>query len=227
MNALLLLSVLSVGQPIDGWRPDDRGGGWILYESGVRKGWLRQSDGIYYKWDGNKWNETSEMPPSFPPESRGLVGKNFGLDCPKINPDQHFGVTLPDDSGKLRVTVVGSEFRKILANSLRTTFKDKVVVKDYEPGHWAMQPVGFVQDKGDPTVYVQAPYPNQQVLHHGPEDTAVDALRKLVDGYKPQNDPNVLSSIFTLFNLKFSGINPWVAAGIGVLVFLILQKRSR
>src|SRR2546421_415479 len=68
---------------------------------------------------------------------------------------------LVDDSGKLRVTIIGSDEqrtrvrRELEANPQFKESAEAFAVRDYPPSHWSLQP-GFVTT-GQPTVYCQTP----------------------------------------------------------------------
>jgi hypothetical protein len=100
--------------------------------------------------------------------------------------------TITDDSGLLRLTVVGTDDqRKAVLTDLADSpalagFKGKLVVQDYDPSRWELQ-CGF-QAKGTPTVYVQTP--DGKVLHRQDDyrdgaDGLKTALTKASDGYVP------------------------------------------
>jgi hypothetical protein len=97
---------------------------------------------------------------------------------------------LADDSGKLRLTVIGSpDERKQALSGLPQDVKDRCLVKEYAADHWAVKNAGFKTD-GHPTVYVQAP--DGKVLHR--QDDAVNvagAVRKADPNYDASKDPDL------------------------------------
>ena len=100
------------------------------------------------------------------------------------------GGQLADDSGKLRLTVIGSpdERKKALA-ALPADLKDRCLVKEYAPDNWAVKNIGFKSD-GHPTVYVQAP--DGKVLHRQDDpDNLATAVRKADPNYDPSKDPDL------------------------------------
>lgn len=105
--------------------------------------------------------------------------------------------SLPDDSGLLRLTVIGSDAdRNRVIDDLKThaalaEFRGAVLVTDYPPDAWAVKDVGFKRD-GRPTVYVQAP--GGKVIHRqdeydGPERLA-GAIRR-ARSYDPAKDKDL------------------------------------
>jgi hypothetical protein len=97
---------------------------------------------------------------------------------------------LTDDSKKPRLTVIGSaeERQKVLAG-LPAEVRDRFLVKDYAPDHWAVKGAGFKTD-GHPTVYVQAA--DGKVLHRQDDgEGVVEAVRKADPNYDPRKDPDL------------------------------------
>ncbi len=97
---------------------------------------------------------------------------------------------LADDSAKLRLTVIGSpdERKKALAG-LPADVKERCLVKEYAPDHWAVKGAGFKTD-GHPTVYVQAP--DGRVLHRQDDaDNVAAAVRRADPAYDPAKDPDL------------------------------------
>jgi hypothetical protein len=97
---------------------------------------------------------------------------------------------LADDSRKLRLTVIGSpEERKKALAGLPADVKDRCLVKEYAPDHWAVKGAGFKAD-GHPAVYVQAP--DGKVLHRQDDgDKLAEAVRKADPAYDPAKDPDL------------------------------------
>jgi hypothetical protein len=105
---------------------------------------------------------------------------------------------LPDDAGRLRLTVIGDETarKQVLADLAGAAelapFKDKLLVQSYPPAHWAVAGAGF-QSSGKPTIYLQAP--SGKVLHRQDDysDGAkglAEAIRKADPNYAPDKDPD-------------------------------------
>jgi hypothetical protein len=100
------------------------------------------------------------------------------------------GAPLADDSRKPRLTVIGSpeERRKVLAG-LPDDVKERWLVKEYAPDHWAVSGAGFKAD-GHPTVYLQAP--DGKVLHRQDDaDNLAAAVRRADPAYDPNKDPDL------------------------------------
>lgn len=213
--------------------------------------------GLYFKYlGGHRWESLPSDPPaSVPEEHRGLLTKrtepiNYGVDADKLEPGpkyKHNGQEisreealrilgdkqLPDDKSLLRVTVIGDEARrKQVLDDLKTSpalaaWKDKIVVKAYDPVHWAVKDSGFVT-RGDPVVYVQDP--SGKVLHRqvdyadGADGLAL-ALRKADPNYKPDQDPDRRKDP-PPFPLPY-GLT-WPTLLLGALgLFLLLKKDGK
>lgn len=152
---------------------------------------------------------------------------NYGVDHSKLgigekyffNGDQVSKTTaekkvmgVPDDSTHLRVTVIGSENqRKMVVNDIKIhpgfdDIRDRIVVQDYPPDHWAIRDVGF-HTAGSPTIYIQLP--SGQVVHRQDDysdgaEGLVTALRKSDPNYRGEGDPDLrrtLQSSLLLFAL--------------------------
>ena len=106
---------------------------------------------------------------------------------------------LPDDAGKRRLTLIGSEADcKRVADDLAghpalARYRNDFTVQSYRPDHWDVKDKGF-KVGGTPTVYVQAP--DGLVLHRqdsyagGPEALA-KALMRTAPDYDPAKDPDL------------------------------------
>lgn len=189
-------------------------------------------------------------------------GTNYGLDWSKVGNDGETyrvnglevssreakkvlvqGGTLPDDSKRLRVTIIGPQpARQQVLSDLQSPaglqWKDHIVVQDYDPIHWAVARAGFVTG-GNPTVYVQAP--DGKVLHrqdlYQPGDLFT-ALRRADPLYNPSTDPDLkktpvtpsspssVSGIWTTLKGLLKDIPVVLIVLGGILMFLILQERK-
>lgn len=138
---------------------------------------------------------------------------NYGVDRDKISgagrytangrevgPEQALGAVgdgrLDDDAHKLRLTVIGGDAeRKKVVDDFRglpefQSWRDRVLVQDYPPDHWAVSRVGF-KTEGKPSVYLQSP--DGKVLHSqfdyqdGPQGLA-KAIRRADPSYDPSKD---------------------------------------
>jgi len=108
------------------------------------------------------------------------------------------GPPIPDDSGKLHLTIIGSDAeRRRVLQDLATApelaeFRDRFLVQDYPPDHWAVALCGFYT-AGHPTIYLQQA--SGKVLHRqddydGPKRFA-EALRKASNTYDANRDPDL------------------------------------
>lgn len=105
---------------------------------------------------------------------------------------------LIDDSGFLRLTVIGSDAeRKRVLDDLKgpalAGLAGGLLVRDYPPDHWAVKDAGFKVD-GRPTIYVQ--HAGGKVLHRqddydGGPDRLAGAIRKARPDYDPKKDPDL------------------------------------
>lgn len=167
-----------------------------------------------YRSSSETWGPV-ELPPVAPPGDPGEE-INFGVDWDKVEREPRYrlhrdGVTrivtsdgakeaieakIEDDSGKLRVTVIGTEAeRKRVRQELEDerSLRSWAIVRDYPADHWAIKTAGF-HTGGTPTIYCQAP--SGKVLHRqddyaGGAPATLDALRKAKDGYDRKRDPDL------------------------------------
>jgi len=138
-----------------------------------------------------------------------LARRNFGVSTDKIAKSEVYtvngrivtepaGQPVPEDSGKLHLTIIGSEAeRRRALEDLATApelteFRDRFLVQDYSPDHWAVALCGFYT-AGHPTIYLQQP--SGKVLHRqddydGPQRLA-EALRKASSTYDATRDPDL------------------------------------
>jgi hypothetical protein len=145
--------------------------------------------------------------------------------------------TITDDSGFLRLTVIGPEAERkpvlsdIDTNPLLTKYKGRLVIQDYDPTRWEMS-CGFVT-QGHPTIYVQTP--DGKVLHRqddyrdGADGLAV-ALRRADPKYNPHGDPDLRKEADPSpaptggGGLDLSKIPWWLWAGLAGLGYLLLKQ---
>jgi hypothetical protein len=139
--------------------------------------------------------------------------------------------SLTDDSGKLRLTIIGSEAdRQRVLDDLKGPLADLAngfLVQSYAPDNWAVACAGF-QTSGKPTIYVQAP--SGKVLHRqddyadGPDGLrrALEAVRKPDPNYDPAKDRDLRRP-----NADLSTWATWAVLGLaGTLILLALRKRT-
>lgn len=146
------------------------------------------------------------------------------------------GGDLADDSGKMRLTVIGTEAecKTVLANLEQlplAKFKDKLVVQTYRPTDWAVQGYGFKLD-GKPTIYLQEP--SGKVLHRQMDyaDGAVGLdraiQRKLDPNYNADKDADARKTPTVpdfLANLSRTHL-AMGAGGAAFLVWLLTRKQA-
>src|SRR6266851_4182190 len=161
-----------------------------------------------------------------------LAKRNFGVSTDKIAKNEVYSVNgrivtqpggppIPDDSGKLHLTIIGSDAeRRRVLQDLATApelaeFRDRFLVQDYPPDHWAVALCGFFT-AGHPTIYLQLP--SGKVLHRqddydGPKPLA-DALRRAAADYQSNQDPDLRTSVLNLHHIPTAG---WLLlAGFGI-----------
>lgn len=227
------------------WRafPDDASQ-VALWHNGRQIGGYHLLEDYYRPLDAatGRWGERC-APPVDPPR------RNFGLAQDKIRDGDHYSLNgrevskeqiqqvlgdskVPDDSGKLRITVIGDpNWRSVVEDFARhpalASYKDKVVAAWYAPDHWAIARQGFVTS-GRPTIYVQAP--DGTVLHRqddyqGGAEALAEALRKIDPNYRPEKDRDLRKS--GLLN-RFLPHIPWsvpaTLASAAALLFLLRRK---
>jgi hypothetical protein len=193
------------------WKPDAESPGWFYLYRGSTQVGTWHPDGRGYKEllpDGS-FAAASE-PPLSPP---GGAVSNFGLDPRRVPAEARYRLNgkevsrrealaafgaLADDSGKLRLTIVGdADLRKRVLDDLANHpalkgARDRLLVQDYPPGHWAVAGVGFA-----PGVTLQppagpdgtAPVLFRMTSYAGP-DALATALRKADPNYRPERDPD-------------------------------------
>jgi hypothetical protein len=137
---------------------------------------------------------------------------------------------LTDDSGKLRLTVIGADADRnaVIADLAKApafaAYRDQFLIQPYPPDHWAVKTEGFVTS-GKPTIYVQAP--GGKVLHRqddyeGGAPALVEAIRKTQPNYDPKADQDARKDSPTGTDLA-----PWgIGLGLGTLVLLALKRKA-
>jgi hypothetical protein len=171
----------------------------------------------------------------------GIAGEQYRINGRPVTKEQAEraveGGQLPDDAGKLRLTLIGPEpDRRRVLGDLSTSpalafWRDQLVVQDYAPDHWAVKDVGFVTG-GRPTIYLQKPDGTvllRQDAYEGAEALA-QSLRKADPNYKPDQDPNGKTRPVKTPALPFDlGQLPpaaWLAGGL-VLIFLFRGRQVK
>lgn len=203
-----------------------------------------------------------ELPPPTPPveQNFGVVKSKLDGSKPKILHrgreitreqalDLVGGKEIPNDSDKLRLTVIGDEETRkavildLLSHRALSHWTDKLAVQVYDPTHWAVS--GFRVPRGGMAICLQKP--DGTVLHRqadyedGAEGLAV-ALRKADPNYDPSQDPDARKPepppepepkpdapkpdpAKPSFDLSKVPTIAWVVAAIGI--FLVLKKEEK
>lgn len=144
-----------------------------------------------------------------------------GIEVPKRKAYEAVGAAFEDESGKRRITIIGSEAeRKQALAALPADVQDWAVVTCFDPSDWYVSDAGF-DSSGHPTVYGQAP--DGTVLHRQSGIAGLQtAAMKLNPNYDPAKDPNLnappadsgtASSLFST-----TALLPFAAGGIFSLV---------
>jgi hypothetical protein len=177
-----------------------------------------------------------------PAAQEGKMVQNFGIDreaWKKEPREQRFvegSDKVPDDAGKLRLTVIGpkAERERVLRDfeshvGLRG-MRDKLSITDYEPDHFLVKGKGYVTS-GRPTIYlldVRGTVLHRQDDYRGP-DALYQALRKADPKYDPKSDPDLNSSLPSfprgLGDLAVWARENWLLS-VGALVVLALAIKN-
>lgn len=201
---------------------------WWFLVNGQKIGYLDEVDLQFTSVAGDKWKFTppalekqaknsigrllGQMPPGVPdggidPEKLTPdVGKNrFRMNGREVNEGIAFEALtgasgqLADDSGFLRLTVIGSDADRkavladLVADSALKEFSRDLVINGYPPDSWEVQKTGFKVD-GHPTIYIQKP--DGKVLHRqddykGGPGRLAGAIRKARPDYDASKDPDL------------------------------------
>jgi len=147
---------------------------------------------------------------------------------------------LPNDAGWLCLTAIGSaaETAPVLADFASSpalaTWRDKIKLKAFEPGHWAMQP-GFVTT-GHPGIYLEAP--DGKVLYRWDDYPGAEALAEVLrvkdPNYDPSRDPGPnrpapadgADGVFGLVAVAAGGLGCFGIFGLGVVLAAVLAFRA-
>ncbi|MBX9677510.1 MAG: hypothetical protein K2X38_02020 [Gemmataceae bacterium] len=201
-----------------------------LYQGAAQLGGYDLDRHYYRPLLGEGWGEACEppiSPPCFGVSADRLAEKpRYSLNGRTVDPNRAYEAVskgLTDDSGKLRVTIIGSdEKRRQVRSDLEAepTFaaeRERFAVRDYPPDHWSLRP-GFVVT-ADPTIYCQSP--DGKVLHRqddyiGGAATLLAALRQTRNDYDPKKDPDLRTSR----NLDPQKLAPFALLAVAAFVFL-------
>jgi len=183
-----------------------------------------------------------------PLDSSAETSTNFGLDVARVPSNSSYRLNgkevtrgealssfkgLTDDSGKLRLTIVGdADLRRRVRDDLAnhpTLIKlgDRLLVQDYPPEHWAVAGVGFAAGitlQPAPDAAGKAPVLIRLPTYSGPEALA-GAIRQADPNYRPERDPTPgkIDPSKTLDAFR-STPELWVLGGLGLLVLLYRRK---
>lgn len=157
--------------------------------------------------------------------------------------------TLPDDSRKVHLTVIGSaEKRKQVRDDLAkapelTRLADRLLVQDYGPEDWPVKDVGFETNKGDPTIVIQSRKGgvlHAQYEYRGPaklaeaiESALAEAARRKDPDRDPSKDPDLNKSVpggsIVPTVIDYASKVPtgaWAAGGIGAAILFLGRKKQ-
>jgi hypothetical protein len=229
------------------WRPfPDTIDQVALYQHGRQVGAYHLVEDYYRPLDPltRRWGERCKPPVEPPRRNFGLVqeqiraGDHYSLNGREVSREQVQQVLgdgdkkVPDDSKKLRLTVIGDKAWQSVVDDVSRTealapWRDKVVAAWYPPDHWAVMRQGFRTD-GRPTIYVQAP--DGTVLHRqddyrGGAAELAEVLRKLDPSYRPDKDrdrrkPDLLGGLLPRV--------PWSVPAVllGAAALLVIFRRK-
>ncbi|OAI41018.1 hypothetical protein AYO40_00630 [Planctomycetaceae bacterium SCGC AG-212-D15] len=173
---------------------------------------------------------------------------NYGVDLSRLNgqhevvslngrkipkellPDILAGGQLVDDSGKPRLTVIGTdpERKRVLDDLNRpplSEWKDQLLVQGYPPNHWTVTRSGFFS-AGRPTIYLQTA--GGKVLHRQDDyadgaDGLAQAIRRADPSYDPKKDPD-LRKLLHSPNFEKIPAGAWLLAA-GILLGLLMKGK--
>lgn len=229
------------------WKQLDDSPEYALLRGGKQIGSCNVATGVYRPYTDGVWGEKTTPPIPFPREV--VTSDVFGVDsdklggrdrctingkpCSKREALQAIEAGIPDESGKIRLTVIGPDAarKQVVADIANHPSlageKGKCLVQSYEPTHWAVARAGFKTD-GSPTIYLQkadGTVLHRQDKYEGPEKLA-EAIRKADPLYKPEKDPNLLDRLGLGMSWPKSLPSPLVCGLIAVGLWFILKKRS-
>jgi hypothetical protein len=138
---------------------------------------------------------------------------------------------VPDDAACLRLTILGdAAARRRVRHDLDTSpalapWRERLVVQDYPPEHWAIAGMGFVTT-GSPTLYVQTP--DGTVLHRQDDyadgaDGLARALRRADASYDARRDPDLRRPLVP-FRFPTLPLPAWLL--LGGAAYLLLGRRN-
>jgi hypothetical protein len=158
-----------------------------------------------------------------------------GREVPRHEALAAFG-GLSDDSDRMRLTVVGDDtLRKQVLGDLSShpelmKLRDRLLVQDYAPDHWAVNGVGFapgVSLQGPPRKDGKAAVLFRFASYAGPEALA-GAIRKADPHYQPERDPDPARASPSI-PVNLSQVPPaaWVLGGLVIALLLFKRKELK
>lgn len=180
------------------------------------------------------------------PKAKKMEEKNFGVNRPSADEVRYYRrgkpctrseaiaaitSTLSDDSGLLRLTVIGAkeDTQKVVEDfKALSEFKGKVICQSYTPDSWQIKDMGF-KTEGKPVIYLQRA--DGKVLHRQDKyegaDKLAEALRKADPSYDPKKDPNLLDNNTINIPVIISKVPMWVWFAGLVVVYLVLTRKEK
>lgn len=194
------------------WEKTSNANQLALYLGNVQVGNWWIAEGVYKRLDGNRWTvaecpiepparKIEELPTGVEPDKIADNRYSFkGRDCSRKQVLDAIEGNLVDDSGLMWVTVIGSPAERgpvladLQSNPALAAYRDKIKVKGYDAGHWAVAEMGFPH--GKPSIHIEgsdgASLWRQDDYTHGANGLAA-ALewceRKQRPDYDPTKDP--------------------------------------
>lgn len=237
------------------WKADAEHPGWFyLYRGSAQVGtWHPDGQGYKALRDDGAWSESRDPPIPLPSGS----ALNFGIEPLRVPDGPRYRMNgkevsraealaavggLGDDSGKLRLTIVGDAAmrKRVLADLAGhdglKSLRDRVLVQDYPPAHWAVAGVGIAPGitlQGAPDRDGKAPVLFRIREYGGPEMLA-GAIRKADPSYRPERDPDPAKptpaepGINPSTTIDLSKVPPthWALGGL-ILSLLVLRRKEK
>lgn len=148
------------------------------------------------------------------------------------------GGNVPDDSGLLRITIIGNEAaRKAVLRDFDQSpelayWKGKVMINTYEPSNWRIKDGGFKvpSDPAKPVIYFQKPDGKvlwRQDNYEGGALALANALRDADPLYDPNKDPQPNKPKPLAPDASGTSFNAWwlIIPAVVVVLFLLWRKR--
>jgi len=236
-----------IAEPEARWQVDQQATGYFYLFAGSRQLGTWYPDGRGYRplrTDGT-WGATGEPPVPLP---EGAL-TNFGLDVERVSSESRYWVngrptsrgdalaafgSLIDDSGKLRLTVVGDDaLRQRVRDDLARhpallAYRDRLLVQDYPPDHWAVAGVGMAPGitlQSAPDAAGKAPVLARLPDYAGPE-MLIAAIRKADPAYRPEKDPKVTADESRRSLMEKVPSAVWLLAG-GVVMWVAKRRKAQ